>query len=555
MEERTPNLNLPLPHPEHLLVEDVGRLREALVSLDAVVSRRARDSVAIAAGSGLMGGGDLQESRTLAVAFASQAQSEQASASDVVMSPRSTAQSIDARLADEDAAQAGESAALLMTPLRTRQVLDGQFQMRLASQAEAQAGEDAQQLMTPLRSHQAIDARLATRLATQQQAQAGLDDTQLMTPLRVAQYLTIQPKGEIKRLARTSNVKLTAAEFGRFIDITSGTFTQTFDPAASLGEGWFCYLKNSGSGDVTLDPNASETLDGQTSFIMYPGEVRLLLCDGTVLRSVVLNAFYKVFSSSGSFKKPPGYTGFEVEVIGGGAGGNGGRPTIIGGTSAQTRNAQPGGAAGRRLAPVFFASGELEDSSTVVVGSGGNGGASNANGGAGGASSFVSAQVLGSGAAGLPEIAGIRRCGSAGGKAGNTALNYNSATGNRGDNGSANDTSVALAQGGNGASVGNYLNTGTYSASAEAGQSTSVPFCSGAGGGSAGGGAATNLSGAQLAITLVGGDGGHAGVGAGGGAGGDAVVVWGYSNQISYQTYPASHRKGGPGQVSIWGVI
>lgn len=33
--ERTPALNLPLPHPDHLLSDDVLRLREALVTVDA----------------------------------------------------------------------------------------------------------------------------------------------------------------------------------------------------------------------------------------------------------------------------------------------------------------------------------------------------------------------------------------------------------------------------------------------------------------------------------------------------------------------------------------
>lgn len=34
-DERTPVLNLPLPHPDHLLVDDVARLRTAFTRLDA----------------------------------------------------------------------------------------------------------------------------------------------------------------------------------------------------------------------------------------------------------------------------------------------------------------------------------------------------------------------------------------------------------------------------------------------------------------------------------------------------------------------------------------
>ena len=34
-DERTPVLRLPLPHPDHLLVDDVLRLREAFTTLDA----------------------------------------------------------------------------------------------------------------------------------------------------------------------------------------------------------------------------------------------------------------------------------------------------------------------------------------------------------------------------------------------------------------------------------------------------------------------------------------------------------------------------------------
>jgi len=46
----------------------------------------------------------------------------------------------------------------------------------------------------------------------------------------------------IVRSARTSNTILGAADVGTLIAITSGTFTQTFTAAATLGSGWFCYI-------------------------------------------------------------------------------------------------------------------------------------------------------------------------------------------------------------------------------------------------------------------------------------------------------------------------
>lgn len=92
----------------------------------------------------------------------------------------------------------------------------------------------------------------------------------------------------LSRSVRTSNTILGTADKGKLIDITSGTFSQTFDAVATLGDGWWCYLRNSGTGDVTLDPNSTELIDGLASYVMYPGEVRLVQCDGVALRTILL---------------------------------------------------------------------------------------------------------------------------------------------------------------------------------------------------------------------------------------------------------------------------
>jgi len=174
------------------------------------------------------------------------------------------------------------------------------------------------------------------------------------------EYIALPSGSEIIRVARTSDTALTPANRGNLIDITSGTFTQTFNAAATLTGGWFCYIRNSGTGDITLDPDSGETIDGLTSYIMYPQETRLVQCDGTAFRTVVLTSFYKTFASSGTWTKPPGYSQFGAYLIGGG--GSGYRVTTL------QDCAGGGGGAGVLLTrpSSFFSASE-----SVTIGSGG----------------------------------------------------------------------------------------------------------------------------------------------------------------------------------------
>ncbi len=132
--------------------------------------------------------------------------------------------------------------------------------------------------------------------------------------------ITVQ-SASISRSARTSNTILDTADRGNLIDITSGTFTQTITSAATLTSGWFCYIRNGGTGDITIDPNGAETIDGLSSFVMYPSEVRLIQCDGVGFNSIVLCPFFRTFTSSGTFTKPPGYSKFGVRAWSGGSSG------------------------------------------------------------------------------------------------------------------------------------------------------------------------------------------------------------------------------------------
>jgi len=92
----------------------------------------------------------------------------------------------------------------------------------------------------------------------------------------------------VLRSARTSNTILAMADNRAYVDVTSGSFTQTIAAASTLGDGWFVDLGNSGTGVVTVDPNASETIGGASTQVIYPGEVYRIVCDGTNFHTIAL---------------------------------------------------------------------------------------------------------------------------------------------------------------------------------------------------------------------------------------------------------------------------
>ena len=183
----------------------------------------------------------------------------------------------------------------------------------------------------------------------------------------------------LERKARTANTQLAAGDVGSWIDITANSFAQTFAAAAILGAGWWCYIRNSGAGDITLDPNGAETIDGLASYVMYPGEVRMVQCDGATLRTVVVSPFNKTFTASGSFVKPPGYSVFEALVWSGGNSGqkSGGAGEALGG-------------GGGGCFPARLPASSLSATTAITVGAGGAARATANTGAFGGDSSIGS---------------------------------------------------------------------------------------------------------------------------------------------------------------------
>lgn len=182
------------------------------------------------------------------------------------------------------------------------------------------------------------------------------------------------------RSARTSNTIIGVADKATLIDITSGTFTQTFVAAATLANGWSCHIRNGGTGDITVDPNGAETIDGLASFVMYPGEVRLIQCDGTALRSIVISSFSRTFIATETFTKPPGYQQFGGLIWGGGSSGRKSGDVSI----------EAAGGAGAGCGDFTILATDVGATVSVTIGAGGAAVSGAANGNIGGTSSFGS---------------------------------------------------------------------------------------------------------------------------------------------------------------------
>jgi hypothetical protein len=71
-----------------------------------------------------------------------------------------------------------------------------------------------------------------------------------------------------------------AADRGYLFNWTGGAGTATLVAAATATAGFVVYLRNSGSGIITIDPNGAETIDDASSLAISPGDSTILVCDG-----------------------------------------------------------------------------------------------------------------------------------------------------------------------------------------------------------------------------------------------------------------------------------
>lgn len=69
---------------------------------------------------------------------------------------------------------------------------------------------------------------------------------------------------------------------------TGGAGTLALTAAGTVGSDWFTNVRNSGTGALTIDPNASETINGASTLVLNPGDSCVICCDGSAFYTVGL---------------------------------------------------------------------------------------------------------------------------------------------------------------------------------------------------------------------------------------------------------------------------
>jgi len=81
--------------------------------------------------------------------------------------------------------------------------------------------------------------------------------------------------------AKNADYTVLAGDRAATLVNTGGSITFNMTAAATLGSNWFCHVKNRGSGTLTIEPDGSELIDGDSNLALNSNESCIVICDGS----------------------------------------------------------------------------------------------------------------------------------------------------------------------------------------------------------------------------------------------------------------------------------
>lgn len=118
----------------------------------------------------------------------------------------------------------------------------------------------------------------------------------------------------------TANYTVGFFDRNAIININTTPITLSLLAASTAGAGFVFRVRNTTMGTATIDPNASETIDGKATIPCCAKEEFLIACDGTNWITLGRDSLVMIASGVGvtgatfSTALPPDYTKFEIEM-------------------------------------------------------------------------------------------------------------------------------------------------------------------------------------------------------------------------------------------------
>ena len=98
----------------------------------------------------------------------------------------------------------------------------------------------------------------------------------------------------------------------------TGTISLSLLAAATAGDGFEIYVKNNGSGFVTINPDASETINGVLTLVLVPNAWAIVYCDGSAWQTFgsanVLNNLNATTAPTSSNDSTQGYSAGSIWI-------------------------------------------------------------------------------------------------------------------------------------------------------------------------------------------------------------------------------------------------
>ncbi len=104
---------------------------------------------------------------------------------------------------------------------------------------------------------------------------------------------------DITTTSKSGSYTAVSGDKGTILECT-GTWTLALTAAATLGSGWWVWVRNTGTGTITIDPNSAETIDGATTATLKGGSWALVQCDGSAFRCVARSPVRRAILDSAS---------------------------------------------------------------------------------------------------------------------------------------------------------------------------------------------------------------------------------------------------------------